>query len=279
MRRIDIATFVLVIALPGVAPAVRAKCPKDSVQVGTTCVDKYEASVWQISISNMKLIDRVKAGQATLADLQAGGATQLGCNFAPFDHGDYPASFPVNGQWTPVVGSSPPTPGVYAASIPGVLPSACVTWFQAAQACALSGKRLPSNREWQDAVAGTPDPGTADDGSSTCATSSAKPANTGSRSGCVSNWGAFDMVGNVWEWVSDWDDLAPTALCQTTWPSQAYGGDISCFGGNAVGRSGALIRGGAWDSGALAGPFAVYGGVTPSYWDSSDYFIGFRCAR
>jgi hypothetical protein len=38
---------------------------------------------------------------------------------------------------------------VYALSIPGVQPSTCITWFQANQACLLSGKRLLTNREWQ----------------------------------------------------------------------------------------------------------------------------------
>src|SRR5262249_43834089 len=54
----------------------------------------------------------------------------------------------------------PPSPGVYALSIPGVKPTACITWFQANQACLLSGKRLLTNREWQGAATGTPDPGT-----------------------------------------------------------------------------------------------------------------------
>jgi formylglycine-generating enzyme required for sulfatase activity len=29
---------------------------------------------------------------------------------------------------------------------------------------------------------------------------------TGSRAACVSNWGAFDMVGNLEEWVADWKE-------------------------------------------------------------------------
>ena len=64
----------------------------------------------------------------------------------------YPANFPSTGNWTPVLGSNPPSPGVYAVSIPGVHPSACTTWFQANQACRLSGKRLVRNDEWQAAV-------------------------------------------------------------------------------------------------------------------------------
>ena len=79
--------------------------------------------------------------------------------------------------------------------------------YQANQACLLSGNRLLPNREWQGAAAGTPDPGAADDGSTTCVTTGAEPANTGSRSSCKSVWGAFDMIGNVDEWVP----IGPTA--------------------------------------------------------------------
>jgi len=119
---------------------------------------------------------------------------------------------------------------VYAVSIPGVKPSACITWFQANQACALAGKRLVRNDEWQRAAAGTPDPGEADDGSTTCVTYSAVPAKTGSRSTCKSSWGVFDMIGNVEEWVADWSDLAANS---TDWMTIAgiSDGDRSRFGG------------------------------------------------
>ncbi|MCC6850115.1 MAG: hypothetical protein IT294_16575 [Deltaproteobacteria bacterium] len=46
----------------------------------------------------------------TLADLTAAGAVQPGCNFAPFNHTAYPGNFPNDGNWTPIFGSSPPTP-------------------------------------------------------------------------------------------------------------------------------------------------------------------------
>ena len=48
---------------------------------------------------------------------------------------------------------------IFAVSLAGVTPSARITWFQAQAACANAGKRLPTNAEWQVAVAGTPDPG------------------------------------------------------------------------------------------------------------------------
>ena len=57
------------------------------------------------------------------------------------------------------------------ATATGVPPSGEVTWFQAQAACKNSRKRLPSNAEWQAAVAGTPDPGP-DNGTTDCNTSS-----------------------------------------------------------------------------------------------------------
>lgn len=164
------------------------RCSPDSVQVGTTCVDLYEASLWQIPAGNVALIKKVQKGRATPADLTAGGATQVGCTSSPFFQAAIPGTFPVTGNWTAPV---------YAASIPGVLPSTCVTWFQAEQACALSTKRLLTNEEWQRAAAGTPDPNV-DDGTTLCnILATGAPSFTGSRSACVSGWGTFDMIGNV----------------------------------------------------------------------------------
>jgi hypothetical protein len=51
---------------------------------------------------------------------KSGGAVEVGCNF--FGQVPYPENFPENGQWTPVSGSSRPSPGEYAASVPGVIP-------------------------------------------------------------------------------------------------------------------------------------------------------------
>jgi len=227
-----LATNALNLAGRPASAYASASCPAGMVKVGPTCIDRYEDSVWS----------------------KPNGGTQYGVSSA-----DYPCN--ANGQ---------DCSNIYARSVPGVKPSAFITYFQAQQALANSGKRLPTNAEWQAAVAGTPD-------SSACNESSPPaPQNTGANAGCVSRFGAFDMVGNVWEWVADWGDQAVNC---TNWPA-GFGSDWSCFGlGEGEANSnlpGALIRGGGFASGTTAGPFAVSAGERPS---SSAPTIGFRGAR
>lgn len=229
------------------------------VKVGPLCVDKYEASIW----ANPD-----------------GTGTQYGEPSAPFNLTAYPAEFPANGNWTT---------RVYAVSKAGVFPSTAVTWFQAQQACALSGKRLLTNAEWQMAAAGTPDPGT-DNGADDCAVDSASPAQTGARSSCVSKWGVHDMVGNASEWVADWTQGSGTPWAPAFFASAgvfasagaAFGNDMivgvnpSAFQGNgSANLPTTFLRSGAWFDRTNAGVFSMFA-VAPSAGDSSD---GFRCAR
>jgi formylglycine-generating enzyme required for sulfatase activity len=215
------------------------------VKVGSFCIDKYEASVWS----------------------SPRGGTQYGVS-----SDDYPCND--NGQ---------NCSNIYARSVAGVKPARYITWFQAQQALANSRKRLPSNAEWQEAVRGTPDAGP-DNGTTDCNTGPAGTpigtgslVGTGSRSSCVSDWGAYDMVGNLNEWVADW---VPASNSCPGWGAVGNfsSDDTMCLSGaSTTARApGALVRGNDFGGHMSAGPFTVYGLNPPS---SSNQYVGFRGAR
>jgi formylglycine-generating enzyme required for sulfatase activity len=276
---------VLLVAVSGCCchwrtSAPTSGCTPDSVKVGSVCVDKYEASVWNIpnpTTANATVVKHVLDGTVTQNELQNAGATLLAPAKKPAPGGppnctgtgsEYGPSFRQDGNWTAIPGSNPPTPGIYAVSIPGVLPSACLSWFQAAQACAISGKRLPTNQEWQLAAAGTPDTTT------DCNEASGMPSTTGALPNCRSAWGTFDMVGNVAEWVAEWVPLSTD--CPGWGP---FSGDMMCLAGAAtITGPGALMRGGSCCApGNDPGVLAVDGGVSPI--NAINFDFGFRCAR
>jgi formylglycine-generating enzyme required for sulfatase activity len=208
-----------------------------------------------------RLVKKIQSGKATATDLTAAGATQLGTasnDYAPCSD---------NGQTS--------CADVFAVSLPGVTPAAYMTWFQAQEACANARKRLPTSVEWQVGANGTPDTGGADNGTTDRNTDNLVPgvALTGARSGCVSARGAFDMVGNLWEWVADW---VPRSTASPGWG--AFSDDYMCLSGASTTANGpgALLRGGYFNFGTRAGPLAVVGDDGPSHRNAG---VGFRYAR
>jgi hypothetical protein len=285
MKLLGFLMAATVTALVGIATVEAADCPKDSVRSGSVCIDRYEASVWQIkpqggatSLSNQQqgVVDNIRAGTVTLADLNKIGAVQLGVSPT------FPPEFVAAG--CPASGAG--CTNVYAVSIPGVKPSGYMTWFQAAAAARNSFKRLPTNAEWTVAALGTPD-GVADDGATTCNTSTKSGGvdvvvNTGSRSQCVSDVGVFDMVGNVIEWVADWvpRSIETDVQCgHNNWQGDSLHGYQCLFGAAPSGDPGALWRGsGVGDGdGSQAGVYAISGLNSPA--GTFGFNLGFHAVR
>ena len=173
-------------------------------------------------------------------------------------------------------------------------PINCVTWEMADTYCRAHDQRLPTEAEWEYATRG-PDGRVypwgdaeptaehlnacgkeclawakqhrltaqftgalyeADDGFGTTAPVGKFPAGR-------SRFGPHDVVGNVWEWVADWEGPYDAASKQN--PT-----------GSAVGEK-KIIRGGAWN-----GSFASW--LRPSFRYAQDptarsHGIGFRCAK
>jgi formylglycine-generating enzyme required for sulfatase activity len=221
----------------GAAPACQGNGSGDvMVSAGAVCIDRFEVSVWSSPT----------------------GGTQYGAS-----SDNYPCND--TGQ-----GCQAGTPGqIYARSVAGATPSAFITWFQAQQALANVGKRLPTNAEWQQAVAGTPD-------SAACNVSTGTVANAGASAGCVSAFGANDMVGNLDEWVADWFPVG--TACPGWFPNGTFSSDdtMCLAGASAATGPGALIRGGNFTDGTDAGPFYAFPNFKPQ---DTNLSVGFRGAR
>jgi formylglycine-generating enzyme required for sulfatase activity len=193
------------------------------------------------------------------------------------------------------------------------------------------GKVLPTDYEWFIAAAGTPDPYTSkpsrifgDEGPEPCMIwntdssdgiierpqgstrcsdgytwgSETNPnIKTGTASKCISTNGAYDMIGNVYEWVNDTKSTSDIySSGNTSVPISGgtiaqineYGvpvtsGGTSCSGGKcnsdyywtASGTLTAGRRSGGWPTGAPAGRFALCLSDAPG---TTYAAIGFRCA-
>jgi sulfatase modifying factor 1 len=144
-------------------------------------------------------------------------------------------------------------------------PRDCITWTESAAFCEKRGGRLPTEAEWEYVARG-PDGLKYPWGNEFIADNvvyrgnSDRPQVAGNKPGGVSWIGAFDLGGNVWEWVNDWYGAYPSG--KQVNPTGPDSGDTH------------VIRGGSWTYGDDVASAVDRYSFAPDFRDAGG---GFRC--
>lgn len=177
--------------------------------------------------------------------------------------------------------------GCAATTKPAAMPLRFASYSQASQYCAQAGKRLPTPKEWHQAV----EPLSEQQGCNvTARPPQIRPAGA---NGCATAANVYDLVGNVWEWVdaevvqgsyqgrtvpaSGYITLIDTSgVVVETHPTSSSPTFDTAYAWVREASVGGIVKGGFYGSGNDAGRYAQQVGLPL---DTQTAGIGFRCIR
>lgn len=143
-----------------------------------------------------------------------------------------------------------------------------VSFIDAEKYAAWSGKRLPTEAEWEYAARGGltgknfPLGDTADSTTINFGRKYNGPLKAGSFP--ANGYGLYDITGNAWEWTTDFYDPGYYAVSPTENPKGPQRGRFK------------VIRGGSWHSGGMCVQTYYRNGLPVSW---VDFAVGFRCVK